>query len=100
MQLNLKSLKDQGIQVAAVSFDSVEILKRYAKKGKITFPLLSDQKSTVIAAYGILNKQANGVPYPGTFLIDRKGVIQGKLFHDGYKKRHASEEIITGMEKI
>ena len=83
-----------------MSCDSVEILKHYVKKGKITFPLLSDEMSTVIAAYGILNKQASGVPYPGTFLIDRNGVIQGKLFHDGYKKRHTSKEIITGMKKI
>jgi hypothetical protein len=40
------------------------------------------------------------VPYPGTFLIDKDGVIRAKLFLDGYRERHATEELIKAAEAI
>ncbi len=53
--------------VAAVSFDSVETLKHFSKRIGITYPLLSDQGSKVIRAFGILDDQisSNRVPGPG-----------------------------------
>ena len=89
----------------AISYDSVEVLAKFAEKRKITFPLLSDAGSKTIKAYGLLNKEAKGakiegIPYPGTMVLDQKGVIRAKLFLDGYKERHATEELIKAAEAI
>jgi peroxiredoxin len=66
--------------------------------------LLSDAGSKTITDYGLLNKEAKGkaegIPYPGTIVIDKDGVIRAKLFLDGYKDRHPPEELIKAAKGI
>lgn len=100
------------MKVVGISYDSVEVLKGFADKQKITFPLLSDPESKTINAYALKNKEAagkkfgkvdlDGVPYPGTYLVDKDGVVRAKLFVDGYKERHSVEELVkaaAGLKK-
>ncbi len=98
----MKEIEATGGQLVGISYDSEAILKRFATKSAITFPLLSDAGSKTIEAFGILNQEApdrwKGIPYPGTFIIDAKGVIRAKLFLEGYKERHAPEAIIEALK--
>ena len=84
MQRDLKTLEDAGVQVVGISYDDTGVLKTFADKNKIGFPLLSDPESKVIEDYHILNPaargRAEGVPYPGTFLLDSQGVIRASSF--------------------
>ena len=53
----------------------------------------------------VLNKQvkgsrAEGIPYPGTILLDKDGVIRAKLFLEGYKDRHATDDLIKAARSI
>ena len=93
-----------GLQVVAISYDSVEVLEKFGKKAEISYPLLSDSKSEVIDRYKIRNREANerinGVPHPGTFLIDREGKIRAKLGREGYRKRHDAQELIDEAKKL
>ena len=86
-----------------VSYDSVEILKRFADKSAITFPLLSDLGSKTIDAYGLRNPEGagrlSGIPYPGTFILDQKGVIRSKLFLEGFKERHAVDVLVKALKE-
>ena len=41
--------------MAAISYDSVALLKEFAERKKISYPLLSDPESAIIRAFGILN---------------------------------------------
>ena len=90
--------------MVAISYDSVDVLKTFANKRKITFPLLSDKDSIVINAYKIRNEKASarieGVPHPGTVLIDQDGVVRAKLGHEGYKERHGSKELIDAAKTL
>ena len=96
--------------MVGVSYDSVEVLKTFADKQKITFPLLSDPESKTIIAYALKNKETagkkfgkvelDGVPYPGTYLVDKDGVVRAKLFVDGYKERHSVEELVKAAEGL
>jgi peroxiredoxin len=104
LQAGLKKLEIAGVQVVAISYDSVKVLSSFAEKRQITFPLLSDPGSKTIDAYGIRNKEAKGmaagVPYPGTFILDKKGIVRAKLFHDGYRERHSTDELIKAARDI
>jgi peroxiredoxin len=104
LQRDLNKLEDAGVQIVAVSCDSVEVLSRFAARQKITYPLLSDPGSKTIAAYGILNREAKGfaqgVPYPGTFVLDQEGIVRAKLFLDGYRERHATDELVKAVNNI
>ena len=110
MQRDSKKLEEAGVKVVGVSYDSVEVLKGFADKQKITFPLLSDPDGKTILAYSLKNQEMagkkfgkvdlDGVPYPGTLLVDKEGVIRAKLFVDGYKDRHSVDELIKAVEGL
>ena len=80
------------------------MLKKFSDGAKITFPLLSDPESKTIDAYHIRNEaakgRAEGVPNPGTFVVDREGVIRAKLFLEGYRERHTTEALIEAAKTI
>ena len=104
MQKDLKGLTEAGVVVVGISYDAVAVLDAFAKKQKIEFPLLSDPDHKTIADYGLLNKEAKGkaegVPYPGTMILDKEGVIRAKLFFDGVVARHGPTEIIKAAKEI
>jgi peroxiredoxin Q/BCP len=104
LQRDLKSIEDAGVQLVGISYDSPAVLKAFADRAKITFPMLSDPESKTIEAYHIRNEAAKGkavgVPHPGTFILDRQGVIRAKLFLEGYRERHTTEALITAAKAV
>ena len=104
MQRDLKSFDDAGVQVVGISYDDPAVLKRFSDGAKITFPLLSDPESKTIDSYHIRNEaakgRAEGVPNPGTFVVDREGVIRAKLFLEGYRDRHTTEALVEAANAV
>ena len=45
---------ERGLNIAALTYDSVAILRHFGDRKEITYPLLSDPDSEVIRAFGIL----------------------------------------------
>ncbi len=89
----------------AISYDPQPVLAAFASKRGITYLLLSDAGSLTIDAYGIRNTEVrgariDGIPYPGTFLLDAQGIVRAKLFEDGYKKRHTAQDIVDAAAGI
>jgi peroxiredoxin len=89
MEQSRAELEKLGLSVAAISYDSVAILHDFAQRKGIHFPLFSDANSAFIKKAGLLNQTAStdqhsGVPYPGIFVLDAKGVITAKYFDDEY----------------
>jgi len=110
--------------LAAISYDSQEILADFAKRNRITFPLLSDAGSATIRRYGILNtvveealgpngkdpavladlqryvtgnqpaERHRGIPFPGTFIVDRQGRVTSRFFEDYYWERNTVSNIM------
>ena len=98
----MDGFKKLGLGVAALSYDSVEVLKDFATRKQITFPLLSDPESKIIRAFGLLNdidypvgNFAHGVPFPGTFVTDGNGVIQSRFFEKAYSERRTAASILA-----
>ena len=104
MQRDLKSIEAAGVQLVGISYDETKALKSFSDRMKITFPLLSDPGSQTIDAYHIRNEAAKaravGVPNPGTFILDREGVIRAKLFLEGFRERHSTEALIEAAKTI
>jgi peroxiredoxin len=104
LQRDLKSIEDAGVQVVGISYDSPAVLKTFSDRAKITFPLLADPESKTIDAYHIRNPaargKAEGVPSPGTFILDREGVIRAKLFLEGHRVRHSTEELVKAAKAV
>jgi peroxiredoxin len=123
----LKELRDKGLGVAAISYDSPEILAGFSRQRGITFPLLSDAGSATIKSYGILNTlvddalapnhddpvlqadvrkyvsvlQPNagqvGMAFPGTFVLDRQGRVTSRFFEEFYRERNTTSSLLVKL---
>jgi peroxiredoxin len=104
LQHDLKSIEDAGVQPLGISYDDPKALKTFSDRMKIAFPLLSDPESNTIEAYHIRNEsargKAQGVPHPGTFILDQEGVIRAKLFLEGYRDRHTTEALVKAAKAV
>jgi peroxiredoxin len=104
LQRDLKSIEEAGVQLVGVSYDDPAVLKRFSDKAKIAFPLLSDPDSKTIEDYHILNPaakgKAQGVPYPGTFILDKNGVIRAKVFLEGFRDRHTTDALVQAAKAV
>ena len=91
LQSRYADITKQGLGLIAISYDAPETLKKFADSRAITFPLISDPGSAIIKRYGLLNDTADpksrtyGIPHPGTFIVDRKGVVQSRFFEEDRK---------------
>jgi hypothetical protein len=100
LQQYAERFREEGLGVAVITYDSVEILADFGKRQKITIPTLADPKSEVIRAFGILNTHvpadhmAYGVPFPGTYIVDQNGVVKSKYFEDSYRDRVSAPTIL------
>jgi hypothetical protein len=101
LQENFSKIRKQGLGLAAISYDSVEALRTFARRTKITYPLLSDPDSKVIRAYGLLNESVKpdtaqyGIPHPVTLVLDRQGIVRSRYFEDDYRRRVTASDILV-----
>jgi peroxiredoxin len=124
LQNRAEELRKQGLGIAAITYDSREILADFTRRNGITYPLLSDVGSATIKRYGILNTVAEealgpngkdpavladlkiyatvneaterlrGIPFPGTFVVDRQGRVTSRFFEDYYWERTTTANIL------
>ena len=127
LQDRLEELRDQGLGVAAISYDSEAVLADFSRRRGITFPLLSDDDSEVITEFGILNTVAAeaqgpngddpevvadvaryvsvfgaspmivGTPFPGTFMLDRTGRVTSRFFEEFYRERNTTANVMLKL---
>ncbi len=95
----LDEIHASGAVVLGVSGDSVESHKKFTKKFNLNFPLLSDEKKTVLQAYGVWKeKSLYGRKFMGiertTFIVDEQGTIDDifqKVKVDGHLEEVLAE---------
>ncbi len=103
LQRRRDDLSKQGLGVVAISYDPPETLKRFADSRGITFPLIADRDSSMIRAFGLFNESEKpgargyGIPHPGTFIVDRKGIVVSRFFEDAYRERYSAATILSNL---
>ncbi len=112
LQRTIHEDRGRELAVAAISYDPVPVLASFATKHDITYPLLSDEGSAVITRLGLLNHQIRaerahwgrtmepryeGLPFPGTFLLDEDGVITEKLFQRSHRVRPSGSMLLDRL---
>ena len=127
LQGRVEELTRSGMGVAAISYDSQEVLAEFAREKGITYPLLSDDGSAVITEYGILNtvaaealgagkgnpeveadarkyvaasgafERAIGIPFPGTFVLDTNSRVKSRHFEEFYRDRYTTANVMMKL---
>ena len=96
-----KQFEERGVRVAAISYDSVEVLEAFATRTGIGFPLLSDPDSSIIRAFGVLNEEVPedhaffGIPHPVEFLLGPDGVVKEKFHEESYRDRFTAGRVLV-----
>src|SRR5271163_1706315 len=99
-------IEKRGYRVAALSYDSPEILQAFTMKRNIAFTFLSDPKSEVIDLYRLRDPQyppgdrAYGVPRPIIFVLDKQGVVKAKLYEESFKVRPPVTAVISKLDEL
>lgn len=102
LERDFNLVRKHGLGLAAISYDSVAVLKNFSDRQQITFPLLSDPDSRIIRAFGILNNAVKpespqyGIPHPGTYVLDTKGRVVAKYFVEDMRERISASDILSG----
>ena len=101
--------------MVALSYDPVPTLAAFADQHGIAFPLLSDVGSVVIDRLGLRNRHVaeqqahfgkpveakhDGLPYPGTFVIDARGVVVAKRFEDSHRLRVSADSLLDDLGRL
>ena len=83
LQENLGTYAELSAAPLAVSVQYPEKLRRYAERRGIAFPLLMDEKRSVIKSYGVYHwvgllphNPTYNMARPSTFIVDKLGAIR------------------------
>jgi peroxiredoxin Q/BCP len=99
LQRNLKEIEAAGGHVVGISHDPVDRLTRFAKREKITIPLLSDTGDKIIDAYQMRNTFLNdGSSRHGVFVLDQKGVIRSKPLLMSHEDREVVNQLVGELK--
>ncbi|AKM81569.1 MAG: Peroxiredoxin [Candidatus Pacebacteria bacterium GW2011_GWF2_38_9] len=89
--------------VLGISADSVSSHQKFSEKHSLPFPILADEKKTMLKAYGVLaEKSMFGKTFLGikrsSFLIDPEGKI-AKIYQSVKPAVHA-EQVLADIRKL
>lgn len=69
LEQSRRGFEEHGVNIAVITYDSNEILRRFSDAQHLGYPCLSDKGSAVIEKFGILNTnvpkdhQFYGIPF-------------------------------------
>ena len=86
---NMADLKNAGITVWGISYDSVKSHKKFKEKHNLSFSLLSDTKKKVAKKYGA-KRSLLPVPKRISYLIGKDGLVKA-VFKDVDVATHAQD---------
>ncbi len=87
-----------GVNIAAMTYDSLDILKAFHTKEELGYPLLRDEKARHVNAFGVADeKLGRGIPRPGMFWLAPDGSIRAKFAVPGYRTRPPLAEVLASI---
>jgi peroxiredoxin len=97
---------EQGVNVAAITYDSREVLAGFHAEQNLSYPLLQDVEAKHFSAYGVVNEDYEpggsmyGIPYPGVLYIGADGTVLLKFAVPGYRQRPPFKEVLAAIEGL
>lgn len=121
-QLMINQFKKAGAKIVAVSPDTPFEAMKTKKKRDLTFTILSDPDNRGAKSFGLAFKvdegtlgvykkfgidlkksqgnENNELPMPGTYVIDKKGVIRYSFVDPDYTKRAEPMEVLKVVQSL
>ncbi len=85
-----------GVNIAAMTYDSLDILKEFHDYRGLGFPLLRDVDGHHVNALGVPDENlGQGIPLPGILWLAPDGRISAKFAVRGYRTRPPLDEVLS-----
>jgi len=101
LQSAREKFRQQGVGLAAISYDSEAILGDFTQRHRIEYPLIADPKSEIIRSYGVLNTEATGftkgMARPGYFYVTPNDTVKERFFETAYTDRDTAGSLILKL---
>jgi len=107
----LNEQQKHDTEILAVSPDTKEnllqMMENIAEEDSVAsdFPFLADLDLRVINRYGLFNPDGAGggryqVPHPGTFVIDKEGIVRWSFIEVDFSIRPSNEQVLAALDAI
>jgi peroxiredoxin len=123
LQAALPMFEEQGAKLVAISPQTAANSRRSMRENKLTFPILSDPRNGVAAAFGLQfelpdylidiyrnvfkndlavvnGKPSWTLPMPARFVIAQEGTILYAEVNPDYTRRPDPEELLPALQKL
>ena len=118
---SLQYIKEKGAQLVAITPEKMEGIEKTIEKTKASFAILHDEDLKIMKAYdveyslderavgryknadidlAVINdkKNANFLPVPAIYIVNKEGSIVYRFFDVDYKKRLSVKEILENLK--
>jgi peroxiredoxin len=98
LNANVKNFTQDGVTPIVIHGYNAEVAQGWQDSLKIEIPLLSDDVTAVMRAYGV--HQKGNLPHPAIFILDREGIIRFKHVYGEETKPPDMVPILEGAKKM
>ncbi|MFM7390153.1 MAG: peroxiredoxin family protein [Vampirovibrionales bacterium] len=99
IQAKLDTFKKRGIQVAAISADDLADAKKRQGESGLTYPVIHDEKRTLIQAFGVANITRKNIAYPTVYFLDKEGRVLD-VYADAEMQRLEADGILKHLDSL
>jgi peroxiredoxin len=101
-QKRLADFRSRGVQIAAISVDSSQELRKLCADEGYTYLFLSDPKAEVIRRYGVLHPGAGedggDIARPAEFLLDSSGTVRWENLTGDIRVRARPDQVLQAID--
>lgn len=96
-------MKAVGLGLCTISYDNEGILRDFAARRGITFPMLADPTSAIIRRFGLFNDDAKpdsrdyGMAHPGILIVDVDAIVRERFFEERYYHRLTMPSVLSRL---
>ncbi|HEY9135008.1 MAG TPA: peroxiredoxin family protein [Pseudomonadales bacterium] len=98
LQNLLPALEEFGVQLLAISPDTVATTQNTARRFGQNYIFLSDEDRSLIDTLGIKNNK--NLPHPAIFIVDQKGILRWYYANSDYKTRPTSDQMKIVLKQL
>ena len=97
---NYAEFEARGVEVLAISTDSLEDTAGIVERIGIQFPVLYNIEGNVPREYGIFNLYGDGLATGSAFLVDLDGNLAWKSIYSGIHDLITSDDILAAIDAL
>ena len=100
LQNNYQEFESRGVEILAVSTDSLEDTAGIVDRIGIQFPVLYNIEGDVPRSYGIFNLYGDGLATGSAFLVDLDGTVAWREIYSGVHDLIRSSDILAAIDAL